>query len=268
MTSSGLCSRPASTPSRTASSGTHSTSMCRSSPSASCAGPSEGRTSRARKIRADSSLIPGLVNASTSTSHRVGLVAGLLPQLAPGAHERVLPRHVQQPGGQLPQGAPHGVAVLPHEQHPAVRRPAPPRRPRRGGAPGRARRPRPRAARRSRSTPRTWRPRTAPGRAAPAPPRGRRPGRSRVRRLGRRAGSTPPGSTVRSSRVSSWRASAAATSPANSGCGRVGRERNSGCAWVPTKYGWTSRGSSTNSTSRPSGEVPEKTTPAASIRSR
>ena len=42
------------------------------------------------------------------------------------------------------------------------------------------------------------------------------------------------------------RASAAAIRPSNSGCGRVGRDRNSGCACVPTKNGWL--GSSANST--------------------
>ena len=49
--------------------------------------------------------------------------------------------------------------------------------------------------------------------------------------------------------------------PRNSGCGRVGREVNSGCAWVPTKNGCSSRGSSTYSTSRPSGDVPEHDQP-------
>src|SRR5580658_69569 len=62
------------------------------------------------------------------------------------------------------------------------------------------------------------------------------------------------------------RASAAAIRPSNSGCGRVGRDRNSGCAWVPTKNGWL--GSSANSTRCPSGESPEKTSPASSNPSR
>src|SRR5215471_8933963 len=61
---------------------------------------------------------------------------------------------------------------------------------------------------------------------------------------------------------------AAATSPVNSGCGRVGRERNSGCAWVATRYGWISRGNSTNSTKRPSGDSPEHCRPACSSTSR
>src|SRR5690606_20413169 len=36
------------------------------------------------------------------------------------------------------------------------------------------------------------------------------------------------------SRISSLRRSAAATNPENRGCGRVGRERSSGWAWVAT----------------------------------
>ena len=44
-----------------------------------------------------------------------------------------------------------------------------------------------------------------------------------------------------------------------SGWGRSGRLLNSGCAWVPTQKGWP--GSSTNSTSRPSGETPEHSKP-------
>src|ERR1700691_5255756 len=59
-------------------------------------------------------------------------------------------------------------------------------------------------------------------------------------------------------------ARAAAIRPENSGCGRVGRDRNSGWAWVATKNGWTSRGNSMNSTSRPSGDRPENTSPASS----
>src|SRR5207245_7030756 len=58
------------------------------------------------------------------------------------------------------------------------------------------------------------------------------------------------------------RARAAAISPLNSGCGRVGRDRNSGCAWVPTKKGCSA--SSANSTRCRSGERPEKTRPACS----
>src|ERR1700733_10421897 len=52
-------------------------------------------------------------------------------------------------------------------------------------------------------------------------------------------------------------ARAAAIRPENSGCGRVGRDRNSGWAWVATKNGGGSRGRSMNSTSRPSGDRPE-----------
>src|SRR5215470_11371951 len=60
------------------------------------------------------------------------------------------------------------------------------------------------------------------------------------------------------------RSIAAAISPLNSGCGLVGLDRNSGWAWVATKNGCTARGSSTNSTRRPSGDMPEQTRPAAS----
>ena len=54
--------------------------------------------------------------------------------------------------------------------------------------------------------------------------------------------------------------------PRNSGWGRSGRLLNSGWAWVPTQNGWP--GSSMNSTSRPSGEMPEHTSPASSSRAR
>ncbi len=54
----------------------------------------------------------------------------------------------------------------------------------------------------------------------------------------------PPGPTLtartqryRGSRWESARWTAAATRAANNGCARVGRDRNSGCAWVPTKNG-------------------------------
>src|SRR5690606_26183651 len=60
----------------------------------------------------------------------------------------------------------------------------------------------------------------------------------------------------------SARSSAAATNSRNSGAGRLGRLLNSGCACVPTQNGWSD--SSTNSTSRPSGEVPEHTNPEPS----
>jgi hypothetical protein len=53
-------------------------------------------------------------------------------------------------------------------------------------------------------------------------------------------------------------------SPLNIGLALVGRERNSGCAWVPMKNGCVSGGSSVYSTRRPSGESPEKTSPTFS----
>src|SRR3954468_6181005 len=52
----------------------------------------------------------------------------------------------------------------------------------------------------------------------------------------------------------SARSSAAPTSSKNSGWGRSGRLLNSGWAWVPIQQGCP--GSSMNSTSRSSGEVP------------
>jgi hypothetical protein len=64
------------------------------------------------------------------------------------------------------------------------------------------------------------------------------------------------------SSVAARRASAAAISSRNSGCGRSGRLLNSGWAWVPTQNGWP--GSSMNSTSRLSGDVPEHHRPASS----
>ena len=51
----------------------------------------------------------------------VGLVAGLLAQLAGGGRPRGgSPATSQQPGGQLPEHRPDRVAVLPDEQHPVV----------------------------------------------------------------------------------------------------------------------------------------------------
>ena len=47
----------------------------------------------------------------------------------------------------------------------------------------------------------------------------------------------------------------------NSGCGRFGRDLNSGWNWVPTIHGWSA--SSPISTRRPSGERPLETSPAA-----
>ena len=48
------------------------------------------------------------------------------------------------------------------------------------------------------------------------------------------------------------------------GCGSSGRDLNSGWNWVPRKKGWTLRESSAISISTPSGDLPEKTKPAAS----
>ena len=51
--------------------------------------------------------------------------------------------------------------------------------------------------------------------------------------------------------------------PKNNGCERNGRDLNSGCACVATKYRWS--GASTNSTNLPSGEAPETIKPPRSI---
>ena len=53
------------------------------------------------------------------------------------------------------------------------------------------------------------------------------------------------------------------TGPANIGSGRSGRLRNSGWAWVPTKNGCTSCGSSTTCMIGWSGAWPEKIRPPA-----
>ena len=53
----------------------------------------------------------------------------------------------------------------------------------------------------------------------------------------------------------------ASTKPRNNGCALFGRDFNSGCACVPTKNGWFL--TSILSTRRPSGDVPEITSPAS-----
>src|SRR5262249_35925304 len=57
------------------------------------------------------------------------------------------------------------------------------------------------------------------------------------------------------------RSRAAPTNSRNSGAGRVGRDLNSGWNWLATNHGWS--GSSTTSTSRPSWNVPDTTSPAS-----
>ena len=61
-----------------------------------------------------------------------------------------------------------------------------------------------------------------------------------------------------------WRA--ASTKPRNSGWGRLGRLKNSGWNWAARKKGWS--GSSISSTSRPSGLVPARAMPWASMAAR
>src|SRR3972149_1560964 len=62
------------------------------------------------------------------------------------------------------------------------------------------------------------------------------------------------------------RSRAAPTNPANSGWGRLGRDRNSGWNWEPTIQGGSL--GSPISTSAPSGSVPLAISPAASSRGR
>src|SRR3970040_91820 len=63
-------------------------------------------------------------------------------------------------------------------------------------------------------------------------------------------------------RLERARSRAAPTNPANSGWGRLGRDRNSGWNWEPTIQGWSL--SSHISTSEPSGSMPLAIRPAAS----
>ena len=72
---------------------------------------------------------------------------------------------------------------------------------------------------------------------------------------GRRVSGRGPNTGSRPSRT----ASAAATNPSNSGCGRSGRLLNSGWNWLATNHGWS--WSSTISTSRPSGDWPDRSMP-------
>src|SRR6185312_11006035 len=57
------------------------------------------------------------------------------------------------------------------------------------------------------------------------------------------------------------RCAAAPTKSRNSGCGRFGRDLNSGWYWLATNHGWS--GSSITSTSRSSWYVPETCSPLA-----
>ena len=157
----------------------------------------------------------------------------------PGDLERVLPRYVAQAGGQLDQPLPHRVAVLRLHVHPLV------------VVDGHHHR----GARVLDHQ---------PAEALTAVGRGQGVGADRdqpvvtvqvlggrdgprlggVTQLEGRHGPTLPAEAQSSSlrrssssignRSSFWRSIAAPTRPLNSGCGRVGRERSSGCAWVAT----------------------------------
>src|SRR3954471_9571384 len=74
------------------------------------------------------------------------------------------------------------------------------------------------------------------------------------------------GDDGRSAPARRFAAAAAATKPANSGCGRVGRDCSSGWNWQPMNHGCD--GSSTTSTSWPSGESPLSRIPCCTNRSR
>src|SRR4029453_15296300 len=76
------------------------------------------------------------------------------------------------------------------------------------------------------------------------------------------AGVTGGGGAERAGARPSRTAIAAVTNPSNSGCGRSGRDLNSGWNWLATNHGWSR--SSTISTRRPSGDWPESVIPAAS----
>ncbi len=100
-------------------------------------------------------------------------------------------------------------------------------------------------------------------RRGPGGPRVRRAAGTRSCRQDSAAGASTSAVSMHGRSASTpRRARAAPISSRNSGCGRSGRLLNSGWACVPTQYGWS--GSSMNSTSRLSGEVPLHTKPAAS----
>ena len=186
---------------------------------------------------------------------RTGGAVGLLAELPGGRLVRRLSVDVEQPGRDLPLVAPAGWRYCWMRQRPGPRRRGRGRRPRRGGR--RYSRVRPRRPRRGRRSPRR-RPRSA---------RGKQPGGRRVAGLdpvGQRLGSTTSGRgrstlpgqlgrgcaghrvacasacTCSGRSTSTSREAALAprwrrpTSPANSGWARVGRDLNSGCAWVET----------------------------------
>src|SRR6185437_9310700 len=75
---------------------------------------------------------------------------------------------------------------------------------------------------------------SGPGVSGPGVPRHRIPVAGHALAAARRTLGAPA-PVVRAARECS---SAAATRPLKSGCGRVGRDRNSGCAWVATRNGW------------------------------
>src|SRR5690606_26884739 len=184
----------------------------------------------------------------------LGLQARFLQQFALRGAQRVLPRYVQQPGREFQQPTADGMPVLVHQGHAllVVDR----------GDGDRAEvldhLPVGRAAARHRDL----------VDAEPDDPADVHVGAGHDGelvlagpRIARSAG-RPGDGHGSGNRSAAWYFAAASMNASNSGCGLVGLLLNSGCAWVPTKNGCTSAGSSTNSTSLPSGEVPEITRPA------
>ena len=131
---------------------------------------------------------------------------------------------------------------------------------------------RPSSGKPSRRRTRRQAPRAAPPRIdAPNPPRARLRATARCARSGagdglddigraggcrrRLAGASDRRARRRPARARRGPRCDAATNPSNSGCGRSGRDLNSGWNWLATNHGWSL--SSTISTSRPSGDWPD-----------
>src|SRR5690606_13878197 len=160
----------------------------------------------------------------------------LFYELAASRLEGVLADDVEQPGRRFPQEAAHGVAVLLEQQHPVLR-----------------------VERDHRDGTGVGNELTAHRRVAeidvfrddvPHPARedllasqdgaGRElVGEDQPTAAASSVGLVPSAASAVAAAASSCRVRAAATSPAKSGCGRVGRDLNSGWACVATKYGCT-----------------------------
>ncbi len=173
-------------------------------------------------MRIASSQNPGDDMKSTSTSQRSASWCVSSHSSRDAARQRVLAGHVQQPGRQLPEGGARRVPVLVHDQDPVL------------------------GVQRQHRDRRRVQDDVADdllaagelhgvGDDVPDPaPESQRAGRDRV--AARAVGDGQPAGTVsgRTTECPAARSSAARTRPLNNGCARVGRERSSGCAWVPT----------------------------------